>query len=221
MVLLTPLSQLSAVTSLTKLLSTASTLPRFTPATGHTYLPPQSKNPTPGTSFHATQTSKESSPIPVATPMPATQDTVSTKGLAAPKTASDTDYQGLQMQAESYNLLRLYGNEYMDENPIVGEPGNFKLAKSKDPALASFASTNKTSFESVKAPTPAKTVPAPQLKTVDLPVPVKKPSKGGEKSPTTPGGMKEKKARRKSKPAGVGDTFTSKVSTPKPATPAA
>ena len=153
--------------------------------------------------------------------MPATQDTASTKGLAAPKTASDTDYQGLQMQAESYSLLSLYGNEYMDENPIVGEPGNFKLAKSKDPAFASFASTNKTSFESVKAPTPAKTVPATQLKTVDLPVPVKKTSKGGEKSPTTPWGMKEKKARRKSKPAGVGDTFTSKVSTPKPATPAA
>ena len=212
-------SQLSAVTSLTKLLSAASTLPTFTPATGHTYLSQQAKNATPSTSIHATLASKENTPMPEGTPMPATQDTASTKGHASPKAASDTDYQGLQLQNESFSLLMRYGNEYMDENPIVGEPGNFKLAKSTNPALAAFSAMNRTSFDSVKAPTAVQTVPTPQLKTDDLPAPAKRPSKGGEKSPTTPGGVKEKKARRKSKAAGVGDTLTSKVSTPKPTTP--
>ncbi|KAL2039038.1 hypothetical protein N7G274_008087 [Stereocaulon virgatum] len=210
---------LSAVTSLTKLLSAASTLPTFTPATGHTYLSQQVKSAIPNASIHATQASKENTPMPGGTPMPATQDTASTKGHASPKAASDTDYQGLQLQNESFSLLMRYGNEYMDENPIVGEPGNFKLAKSTNPALAAFAATNRTSIDPVKAPTPAKTDPTPQLKTDDLPAPAKRPSKGGEKSPTTPGGVKEKKARRKSKAVGGGDTFASKVSTPKPTTP--
>ena len=153
--------------------------------------------------------------------MPATQDTAATKASLASKATSDTDYQGVQLQNESYNLLLRYGNEYMDENPIVGEPGNFKLSKSRDPALASFASTNKSSFDSIKVATPASATgaPTPPIKTEDLPAPMKKTSKGGDKSPTTPGGMKEKKGRRKSKAAGAGDTVTPKITTPKPATP--
>ena len=126
------------------------------------------------------------------------------------------------MLAGSYDLLLRYGNEYMDENPVVGEPGAFKLAKAHNPALASFTSTTRSSFESSQAATPGKSALTPQpppIKTEDLPAPVRKSTKGGEKSPTTPGGSKEKKMRRKSKAAGAGDSATPKVTTPKTSTP--
>lgn len=214
---------LSVVTSLTKLLSSTSTLPNFTPAAGHTYLPPASKNPTPGTSFQATQTSKESTPTPgSSTPLLGTQDTVtSMKDHLAAKAA---DYSDLQLLSDSYKLSISYGNEYMDENPIIGEPGSFKLSKSRDSQLITSITSSKSTTKSdsqqsfkVSTPTPAKTDVTPQRKTEDLPAPVKKASKGGEKSPTSPVG-KEKK-RKKSKVPGAGDPNASMVTTPKTTTP--
>lgn len=219
---------LSTVTSLTKLLSTASSLPSFTPSLGHTYLPPVPKNPTPGSSLQATQASKEGTPMPGGgTPLPATQETATT--AKASKTTSDTGLQGVHMLAYSYDLSDRYANEYMDENPIVGEPGSFKLSKSHNTSLATSMTTSKSSSQaqevskpssqSTETATPAKSaVPTPQLKTEDLPAPIRKGTKGGEKSPTTPG-TKEKKSRRKSKAAGDKGSTTPKATTPKPTTP--
>lgn len=216
--------QLSTVTSLAKLLSTASSLPTFTPSLGHTYFPPVSKNATPGSSVQPTQTSKESTPMPGGgTPLPATQETA-TSGKAS-KTTLDRRLQGLQMLDFSYTLFQKYGNEYMDENPLVGEPGAFKLSKSHNTSLATSMTTSKSSSQaqeasksssqSTEVATPAKSaVPTPQLKTEDLPAPIKKTTKGGEKSPTTPG-TKEKKSRRKSKASGDKGV----TPPPKPATP--
>ena len=220
--------QLSTVTSLTKLISTASSLPNFTPSLGHTYLPPVSKNATPGSSLQATQASKESTPMPGGgTPLPATQETANSAKTS--KSISDLGLQGVQMLEYSYSLFNRYGNEYMDENPIVGEPGAFKLSKSLNSSLATSMTTSKTSSQaqegsksssqSTEMPTPAKSaVPTPQLKTEDLPAPIRKATKGGEKSPTTPS-TKEKKSRRKSKAAGDRGATTPKATTPKPTTP--
>lgn len=220
--------QLSTVTSLTKLLSTASSLPSFTPSLGHTYLPSVTKNPTPGSSLQATQASKEGTPMPGGgTPLPATQETATS--AKASKTTSDMGLQGIHMLAYSYELSDRYANEYMDENPIVGEPGSFKLSKSHNTSLASSMITSKTSSQtqevskpssqSLDVASPAKSaVPTPQLKTEDLPAPVRKATKGSEKSPITPG-TKEKKSRRKSKAAGDKGATTPKATTPKPATP--
>lgn len=220
--------QLSTVTSLTKLLSTASSLPIFTPSLGHTYLPPVSKNVTPGSSLQTTQASKESTPMPGGgTPLPAIQETVNS--AKASKSTSDLGLQGVQMLEYSYSLFNRYGNEYMDENPIVGEPGSFKLSKSQGSSLATSMTTSKTSSQAqegsktssqtTEMPTPAKSaVPTPQLKTDDLPAPIRKATKGSEKSPTTPS-TKEKKSRRKSKAAGDRGATTPKATTPKPTTP--
>ena len=130
------------------------------------------------------------------------------------------------MLAESYRLSRRYANEYMDENPIVGEPGSFRLTKSYDATLTTSMSTNR-SAQSFKAPTPAvepavaKEAP-PLLRTEDLGA-AKKLGKGGEKSPITPGvkDKKDKKERRKSKAAGSGETTIPKATTPKTSTPTA
>ena len=153
--------------------------------------------------------------------MPATQDTVGTT-KSMPKLSADIDYEGLQMLSNSYNDYIRYGKEYMDENPIVGEPGNFKLSKAQNPTLSSFTSTTKSSFEVSQAAIPAKNAGTPQpppIKTEDLPAPVKKSTKGSEKSPTTPSGSKEKKIRRKSKAAGAGDANMPKVMTIKASLP--
>ena len=221
------MSQLSAVASLTKFLSTASSLPMFTPATGHTYLPPMPKNPTSGSSLQPTQSSKEATPMPGgSTPLPGTQDTTISSKRDSQQSKPNTGSQGHQMLADSYNLSVRYANEYMDENPIVGEPGSFRLTKSHDSTLTSSMSTNKSS-QSLRvptpssAPTPAKEVPTPQLKTEDPPVPVRKSTKGAEKSPITAGGKekKDKKERRKSKVAGSGEGSTPRATTPKATTP--
>ena len=133
------------------------------------------------------------------------------------------------MLAYSYDLSDRYANEYMDENPIVGEPGSFKLSKSHNTSFATSTQTSKPSSQvqessklssqSSEVATPAKSaVPTPQLKTEDLPAPVRKGTKGSEKTPLTPG-TKEKKSRRKSKAAGDKGVTTPKATTPKPTTP--
>ena len=159
--------------------------------------------------------------------MPTTQDTVTS--VKSSKVTSSVGLQGAHMLAYSYDLSDRYANEYMDENPIVGEPGSFKLSKSHNTSLATSTTTSKTSSQvqevskvsgqSPEVATPAKSaVPTPQLKTEDLPVPARKATKSSEKSPIT-AGTKEKKSRRKSKAAGDKGAITPKATTPKPATP--
>ena len=216
---------LSTATTITKMLSTASTMPTFTPALGHTYLSPAPKDPNPGTSFQISQTSKQSIPMPESlSSLTATQDTAASKKSVSSAKAADPSDEALL--ADSYRLLLAYGNEYMDENPIVGEPGSFKLSKARDSQKTASATTSTStpkpeSQQSLKELSPPTTSlrggGPPQLKTENLPSPAKKDIKGGEKSPTTP--FSKEKKRKKSKVPGVGDPNNSKVTTPKTAIP--
>lgn len=153
---------------------------------------------------------------PGATPRPDTQDTASTKASVGPKISAQDDVQSTQLLETSYDLLLRYGNEYMDENPLVGEPGSFKLSKTKDSSLGAV-STAQSFNQAFKAPATVKKPPPPQLQT-DLPTDAaKKASAGSAKSPTTPG-IKKKKERRKSKAAGAEEVTTPKASTPQAVT---
>ena len=187
-------NQISTVSSLTKLVSTASPLPLFTPSLGHTYFPPTSKPLTPAASTHPTQTSKES------TPMPGTQDTTaSTKAPLSTARSTGAEQSALQALSESLNLSLTYSSEYMDTNPLVGEPGSFRVTRPKEVAPKPVVATA----------TPFKAQPPKQIQTSGLAKEGRKASKGGEKSPVTPGtGMKDKKGRRKSKAAGATATTT-------------
>lgn len=161
----------------------------FTPSTGHTYFLPVSKSLTPGTGSQATQASKET------TPMPGTQDmSFSGKPLLASKLASDPDDQSLPLLVESYSLSVRYGKEYMDDNPLVGEPGSFILSKSRELAAPPVIQA------APKASTMTKRPSAPEIKTTNLTGSARKGSKGAEKSPVSPAN-KDRKARRKSKVA--------------------
>lgn len=102
----------------------------------------------------------------------------------------------------------------MDENPLIGEPGSFKLSKTRESGLP--PSSQQPTSQPFKATVPvAKGVPPLDVKT-DIPSSVERGRKGsasasaGAKSPTTPG-VKRKKERRKSKAAGVEEGGTPKT----------
>lgn len=143
--------------------------------------------------------STQAQPSKDSTPMPATQDTASsTKLPLSTKTTSEYDLQSLKLLAESFSLSSRYGSEYMDENPLVGEPGSFILSKSRDaPASAQQRSRGIGPL--------AKISTLPESKSAEVAPTMKKGAKVVEKSLISPG-TKEKKQRRKSKVAGATTT---------------
>ncbi|KAI9742059.1 MAG: Mediator of RNA polymerase II transcription subunit 6 [Cirrosporium novae-zelandiae] len=179
---------LSTVTSLTKFLSTVSSLPYFTPTLGYTYMSPGVKLQDSISNQPLSQASKENTPIPES------QGAKSPKQSLVSKNASSADIQEAMLLAESLNLSIRYGNEYIDENPLVGEPGAFILSKVHEKPQGSTQS--KTILKPPGADTPQLKISAPQ----DLPF-SRKASKGSEKdekSPITPG-ARDKLKRRKSR----------------------
>jgi hypothetical protein len=181
------------VTSLNKLLSTAATLPLFSAAYGHTYLTPSQKA-SPSKQTGLSHQSKENTPIPDM------QLTTEAQPLKSASNHVSTEFEDTQMFLESLNLSRRYGKEYMDDAPLVGEPGNFRTSKVKDTATLSKETPGNARQPSVppkeKIPAPS---PPPPIQT-DVPQAAsKKSAKGGERSPTTLAG-REKPKRRKSKP---------------------
>lgn len=178
----------STCSSLTKFLSVASPLPLFTPSVGHTYLPPTAKSPSSVPSTQAAQMSKES------TPMPGTQEGTPMPRLSSFK-APTANTNALQTLSDSLTLSLTYGNEYMDTNPLVGEPGSFRVTKSREEKPKAIAKTE-TPFKAAERPK--------EIQTQGLGKEARKGSKGGEKSPITPGAaIKGDKKRRKSKAAGA------------------
>lgn len=181
-----------------KFVETTASIARFTPVSGHTYLPPRA---TSKTTAATAQGSREASPAPNSQP--------SSKSLASP-TEPDDAAADARLLTESLSLSIRYGDTYMDENPITGQPGDFH-----------FSSTGRVEKDKLMMPVPtakqpfaSKTTkkdsqPSLGIKTKDLP-PSRKGSKA-EKSPRTPGGTKPK--RRKSKVA-------TSVSTPQTGSPA-
>ncbi|TVY91584.1 Mediator of RNA polymerase II transcription subunit [Lachnellula willkommii] len=182
---------LSILTSLNKFFSTATTLPSFSPALGTTYLPPPSTSrlkPTESQSV-LSQTSKENTPLP---------DSLTSKKALLPSTNNST-FLSSRLLEESLNITLKYGEEYMDENPITGEPGAFHLTTTgrveKDKLAVPVVSKGGGLGSKTGTPAP------PLLKTTGIEA--KKDGLKGEKTPTKSPGVKGPK-RRKSK--GVNST---------------
>jgi len=130
------------------------------------------------------------------------QSTSSKKSL--PLSANNSTYASSRLLAESLDLTLRYADEYMDENPITGHPGEFHLSttgrKGQQSSFKSLpgsksASQSQNSLRTTRPPTPEKV-------TVDTNLPLLSARKGskGDKSPKTPGMPKPK--RRKSKALG-------------------
>jgi mediator of RNA polymerase II transcription subunit 6 len=167
----------------------AASLPDFSPAADHTYLPPGTANKPKDT--HAHRGSKEATPLPEGHLATATK-----------KQPVDTTYANSHISAllldESLALALRYGDEYMDENPITGHPGDFHLT-------TTGRNKDKLSVPVGKAIAQSKTgTPVPVVKT-EPPGPARKGSKK-DKSPKISGMPKPK--RRKSKAAAASGTVT-------------
>ena len=180
---------MGVISSVNKFMAAAAPLPDFSPALGHRYMPPPS-NRLKATESQLAQGSKETTPLPDALP--------GSKKAPPAANTNASNYLDIKLLEESLNITLKYGDEYMDENPITGQPGDFHLSttgrKEKDKLMvpASAKAPAPTASAKLTAPTPLKT---------DIP-PARKGSKT-EKSPRTPG-MPKLKRRKSSKAQGAG-----------------
>lgn len=200
---------MAATRALQKFYKAATDLQFYTPDRGYTYHSPiASTKSKPLNSLESTRTSRAGSPIP---------DTASQTSLQPAAGAKESQTQGNDDRAiaNSFSLAVRWGNEYMDENPLIGEPGALKLSSTsrqlKDQQdRNSAAEASKTAqkekereAESARVSVAATPTPAP-IKT-DL----KKSSMSKGKSPigaVSDGGIKKAGRRKSTKPGtpGVG-----------------
>ncbi|KAJ5806084.1 uncharacterized protein N7503_003686 [Penicillium pulvis] len=185
---------LSAVTSLSRLMKTASTLPTFTPSYGHTYLPPMARATT-ETGAQASQQSKENTPMPDAAP-PSTADTQATSRAGLGISNTNSSFQDTRSLAESFSLFTQYGDEFMDETPLVGEPGSFIMSRvgGENDRAAKTAAASKASLGVTTSTPGAGRVSTPQVR-------VDTPGKASEKSNSPPSSGENKSKRKKNRVA--------------------
>lgn len=171
-------------------MSIAANLPDFSPSLGHRYMPPPS-NRLKATESQLAQASKEATPLPDAFS--------NSKKTASSTNTNASNYLDVRLLEESLNITLKYGDEYMDENPITGQPGDFHLSttglKERDKLMVPATTRTAAPTSSAKPSAP----PTP-LKT-DIP-PARKGSKV-DKSPKTLG-MPKPKRRKSSKALGPG-----------------
>ena len=140
--------------------------------------------------MNTARNSREATPLPEAQTLPISRSNNVSED--DDRDSSDPHQAALLMETLTNNLR--YGCEYMDEHPLMGEPGNFIIQKSKD--LQVPIGNENVAKEKRTLPIP------PPIKT-DIATEAEKKAKdaltagaGGEKSPLSPtGGKKRKKSK--------------------------
>ncbi|KAG9242303.1 mediator of RNA polymeras-like protein II transcription subunit 6 [Calycina marina] len=179
------------LSTMNSLMSAASSLPNFSPSLGHTYMPPKTNRPK-ATESQTLRTSRESSTVPGAL----ADITKATTGFA--KTAAYNNW----LLGDSLVRSLQFDNEYMDDNPISGEPGNFhlvtksRLEKEKEKERARLITQGST----VKGPLAVLVKPAITPLKTDVQS-AKKTEKSG-KTPTSASGLSKSKKKKTKTPAG-------------------
>ena len=131
--------------------------------------------------------------------VPETQTSATERTSTASQAQEDTDG-GVRTIYNALTMTMLYGKEYVDDLPLLGEPGNFRLSKNKEASAAAgqikgHGQALSTSPTGTPSASRAVSVAAPMLSN---PAMVNKGPKAGEKAaPAADGSGKAK--RRKSK----------------------
>merc|ERR1712098_113032 len=107
---------MSIISSLNKFIKKAAALPEFRPALGHVYAQPASGNQPKNGESQLSQGSKENTPLPESLQNP--------KKPNPSALTSGADYLDNRLLEETIQISLKYGDEYMDEIPITGAPGN-------------------------------------------------------------------------------------------------
>lgn len=190
------------------MLKTASTLPTFTPSFGHTYMPPA---PRPieasQTAMQSQQSKEENTPMADAdsqTKAPLMGSQATSTSTTGPATTSNvgSSVQDTRALAESFSLLSRYGDEFMDENPLVGEPGSFILSRSGDVDRNTATATKQAQPSSTSTTAPGTATNAPTrvgTPRVTVDTPGKASVSASDKGGNTPVSEENKSRRKKSK----------------------
>lgn len=177
--------------AINQIFSTASSLPMFSVSHGHTYHKPVQKS-VQTAARNQSVADKEATLIPTAHAV--TEGNGQTNG--DPQDATDT---GARTLHDALSLSMRYGKEYMDEMPLMGEPGSFRFAKAKETGVTTSRlnpqTSNQANLSKVGTPVPASRAASPPALQTDLPDTVTK--KSTAKSPRGDNPMKPK--RKKSK----------------------
>lgn len=153
---------LSAMTSLTRFMEEAAPLTNYAPSTGHSWFPPVPASNLKLDASRAGELSREES-VAVgssSTLQPDTSLEASTQTSAmADVRPTAHDPRDSALLEESLRLTMAYGDEFMDENPLRGEPGNFVFtytrdhlkARQKEAETAAAKAKEKAAAEKAKA----------------------------------------------------------------------
>lgn len=129
---------IAATNSLNKFFEGAAKLPDFDPADGYSYLPQAVLN-APAQRAHSDSRSRSASAAPTPSREPSmalpTSESLRSASLAPDSTAnaapstseSDTTRLNTRMLAQSLQMSLEFAAEYSDENPLLGQPGNFSF----------------------------------------------------------------------------------------------
>lgn len=122
---------LTVSTRMQQMAELSKNMSHWSPATGHTYLPP-SYEPTKAEAAASRTGSRAGSPIlaPTDPDVPASQAQPKDGAAAGDPAASATEFND-SLFLHSLHLTHAYGDEYMDENPLLGEPGAFVFTNSR------------------------------------------------------------------------------------------
>lgn len=193
----------------------------WTPATGYSYFPPSYE-----TVKAAISASRVGSPTlaPVDQDIPGSQSQSTGAAAAAQATdvtASATDFSDA-LFLHSLNLTNAYGDEYMDENPLKGEPGAFVFEGTKTAVHARNKAQEQQAAAQTAQPAPTSTTttalkidtatPSVAPSAVATPRGVATPAatEGHSRKNSVAPGSKKKKDRRKSQ-AGLASPTTPSV----------
>lgn len=143
------------------------------------------------------QQSKENTPMPDAAP-PSTAETQTSSKTGLGISTTSSSYQDTRSLAEAFNLFARYGDEFMDENPLVGEPGSFIMSRvGGENDRATAKATSKVAPGAAATGTPS--VPPGRVSTPQ--VRVDTPGKASDKSSSPPSSGENKGKRKKSRVA--------------------
>jgi mediator of RNA polymerase II transcription subunit 6 len=160
----------------------------WSPASGHTYFPP---------SYETTKTAGSAAASRAGSIAPGGVDMdTSQASVTQPSEEQTTEFSDAFF-LQSLQLTNQYGNEYMDENPLQGEPGSFVFASTKQQVEA----RNKAAAAQAALAVPAKpddsqSVVSSSVAPTPKPLPTEASSRKGSIASIPP---KAKKERRKSK----------------------
>lgn len=218
---------LSAASTLNKFVDTTLALPRFNPASGYNYLPQSqtSKRTVTGSLAGSPSGSREGSV------MPGTDSQSLRSGSMIPESTIATskaalDHDQTRLLATSLAMSINYADDYTDENPLTGEPGNFKFAmteaavkkrRAEEEAAAVKARAEKESTTNTRADSPRAEPVSTKLDKAPAAFSTEIKIKDADKRKNSASGGKRKKDKKKGmSSAGPSPTTPSASTAPTP-----